>query len=513
MSSCLKIPNNGHLNPETEERVDYQQKQLEKLKLSFYEMKLQIESSRKKWEEDLRSLDHQVQALKDNSSSYYKLLEENRLLYNQVQDLKGNIRVYSREGRKKIFSFNKIFGVSATQSEVFVDTQPLIRSVMDGYNVCIFAYGQTGSGKTYTMSGPDLTAEDTWGVNYRALDDLFRISKSRADIITYDVSVQMIEIYNEQVRDLLVADGTNRRYPFYCTCHFFNPWKELVSGSTIRGCLHLVDLAGSERVDKSEATGERLKEAQHINRSLSALGDVISALAQKSPHIPYRNSKLTQVLQDALGGQAKTLMFVHINPEVDAFGETISTLKFAERVSSIELGAAHVNKESGQVKELKEEVFRLKSALESKESEVAQLKDFNRRSASEVRHSRARSPAAVVMTSKPEDNSYFGGDIRKIEVLSSSSGKQRTQFSSPLLVKENDKSPIIFGERGMNPRKVRPPSPHVRISLSADRASIVKSKPKFESISDKLVRSYNLQRKRRPTLQTRHFHQFYRIRV
>lgn len=156
-----------------------------------------------------------------------------------------------------------------------------------------------------------------------------------------------------------------------------------------------MDLAGSERVDKSEATGERLKEAQHINRSLSALGDVISALAQKSAHVPYRNSKLTQVLQDSLGnfktsvlmyeflyffyydlvqleciyivvmfnfclwlgGQAKTMMFVHINPELNALGETISTLKFAERVASIELGAARSNKETGEIRELKEEVY------------------------------------------------------------------------------------------------------------------------------------------------------------
>lgn len=132
--------------------------------------------------------------------------------------------------------------------------------------------------------------------------------------------------------------------------------RDLVSNSVLRGCLHLVDLAGSERVEKSEAVGERLKEAQHINKSLSALGDVISALAQKSQHIPYRNSKLTQVLQDSLGGHAKTLMFVHINPELNAFGETISTLKFAERVASIELGAAKSNKETGEIRELKEEV-------------------------------------------------------------------------------------------------------------------------------------------------------------
>ena len=174
--------------------------------------------------------------------------------------------------------------------------------------------------------------------------------------------------------------------------------RDLTSGNILRGCMHLVDLAGSERVNKSEVTGDRLKEAQHINKSLSALGDVIASLAQKNPHVPYRNSKLTQLLQDSLGkvklrhffqrvegnyilslwsyclkdyfsdfeiviiilgGQAKTLMFVHISPEPDAVGETISTLKFAERVATVELGAAKVNKDSTDVKELKEQVLTL----------------------------------------------------------------------------------------------------------------------------------------------------------
>ncbi|CAL5016479.1 unnamed protein product [Urochloa decumbens] len=535
--------------------LESQQEELEKLKMSFNEMKLQVESTRADWEEDLRRLESYFEA--QNHNAYHKLLEENRKLYNQVQDLKGSIRVYCRvkpfpktqseqrstvdhigengeimianpqkQGKdgRKIFTFNKIFGPNASQSEVFADTQPLIRSVMDGYNVCIFAYGQTGSGKTYTMSGPDVTAEETWGVNYRSLNDLFELSQTRADSVTYDVKVQMIEIYNEQVRDLLMTDGANRRLeirnnshvnglnipdanivPVKCaqdvldlmkvgqrnravgstalnerssrshsvlTVHVQG--KEVISGSILRGCLHLVDLAGSERVDKSEATGERLTEAKHINKSLSALGDVIAALAQKSSHVPYRNSKLTQVLQDALGGQAKTLMFVHVNPETDSFIETISTLKFAERVATIELGAARANKETSQVKDLKEEIAKLKLALDEKEREAVQFKDLANRVTSEMRNARTRSPLTTNVSKKPEAGQESSVDTCASEIRSTSSGKQR-RFRSPLSTRElDDKSPVISRELYLSARKYKTPSPPVRSSLSAERGSFAK---------------------------------------
>ncbi|KAL7120052.1 hypothetical protein ACP275_02G099200 [Erythranthe tilingii] len=210
--------------------------------------------------------------------------------------------------------------------------------------------------------------------------------------------------------------------------------RDLTSGSTLRGCMHLVDLAGSERADKSEAIGDRLKEAQHINRSLSALGDVISSLAQKQSHVPYRNSKLTQLLQDSLGGQAKTLMFVHISPEPDALGETISTLKFAERVSTIELGAARTNKDTSDVKELKEQIASLKAALSRRESGSQQ--------------SRSISPDRGIVRSfgsSPSDSSF--GDGIKAEGRSNSSATSRmasfdTQdlMDSPAWSTEEEKS-------------------------------------------------------------------------
>ncbi|KAM1169681.1 hypothetical protein ACFX19_031966 [Malus domestica] len=422
-----------------------QQRDVQELKQTLHTTKSGIQFMKMKFHEEFHNIGLHIHGLAHAASGYHRVLEENRKLYNQVQDLKGSIRVYCRvrpflsgvsnclstvdhiedgnitintparhgNGRKS-FSFNKVFGPSATQADVFSDMHPLIRSVLDGYNVCIFAYGQTGSGKTYTMSGPRELTEKSQGVNFRALGDLFVIADQRKDTFFYDVSVQMIEIYNEQVRDLLVTDGKIRNssqtglnvpdanlVPVASTSAVIDlmnlghrnrvvgatalndrssrshscltvhvQGRDLTSGAILRGCMHLVDLAGSERVDKSAVTGDRLKEAQHINKSLSALGDVIASLAQKNPHVPYRNSKLTQLLQDSLGGQAKTLMFVHISPEPDAVGETISTLKFAERVATVELGAAQVNKDSTDVKALKEQIAGLRASLARKEEEA-----------------------------------------------------------------------------------------------------------------------------------------------
>lgn len=437
--------------------VDSQFDVLKGLRMDIDSVKSELLKMQNCYPLEFQFLGTKLKELVDAAENYHMVLAENRKLYNEVQDLKGNIRVYCRirpflpgqnqkqttieyigengdlvvtnpikpgKDSRRLFKFNKVFAPTASQEEVFIDTQPLIRSVLDGYNVCIFAYGQTGSGKTYTMTGPDMTSKKDWGVNYRALHDLFQISQNRRSSIMYEVGVQMVEIYNEQVRDLLTCDGSQKRLGIWSTTQpnglavpdaSMHPVKstndvlelmnigfmnravgatalnerssrshsiltvhvrgmDLKSNSVLRGCLHLVDLAGSERVDRSEATGDRLREAQHINRSLSALGDVIFALAQKNSHVPYRNSKLTQVLQSSLGGQAKTLMFVQLNPDVESYSETTSTLKFAERVSGVELGAARSNKEGRDVRELMEQVASLKATIAKKDEDIERLR-------------------------------------------------------------------------------------------------------------------------------------------
>ncbi|GMJ13528.1 hypothetical protein like AT1G63640 [Hibiscus trionum] len=362
--------------------IDFQFEATQDLRSTSLAIKQELLETKKSYSYDFNHLESKVKALTDAAGNYHEILAENRKLFNELQDLKGNIRVYcrirpflpgqtgklsvieninengqlvianpSKPGKdgQRSFKFNKVFGPDATQGEVFSDIQPFVQSVVDGYNVCIFAYGQTGSGKTYTMTGPDGATEEEWDVL-----DLMDIGfKNRAVGAT-------------------ALNARSSRSHSVVTVHVRG--KDLKTGAVLYGNLHLVDLAGSERVDRSEVTGDRLREAQHINKSLSSLGDVIFALAQKCPHVPYRNSKLTQVLQSSLGGQAKTLMLVQLNPDASSYSETLSTLKFAERVSGVELGAARSSKEEKDVRELMEQIAYLKETIAEKDEEIGHLK-------------------------------------------------------------------------------------------------------------------------------------------
>ncbi|GFZ05160.1 di-glucose binding protein with Kinesin motor domain-containing protein [Actinidia rufa] len=401
--------------------------------------------------------DQQVELHEDLKLKFIKGAKERKEFYNKILELKGNIRVFCRcrplnteetvegasmaidfeaardgeltvksNGRpKKTFKYDAVFGPQSNQVDVFEDTAPFATSVLDGYNVCIFAYGQTGTGKTFTMEGTN----EARGVNFRTLEELFHIIGERKGQFQYEISVSVLEVYNEQIRDLLVLGtqpGAAKRQmcllearattssrleirqvgegihhvPGLVEAHVNNMnevWEVLQTGSNARAvgstnanehssrshCIHcvmvkgenllngectrsklwLVDLAGSERVAKTEVQGERLKETQNINRSLSALGDVISALATKSPHIPFRNSKLTHLLQDSLGGDSKTLMFVQISPNENDLSETLCSLNFASRVRGIELGPTKKQVESTELLKYKQLIKELESQL------------------------------------------------------------------------------------------------------------------------------------------------------
>ncbi|WJX25751.1 hypothetical protein P8452_14763 [Trifolium repens] len=367
--------------------MNFQFGSIQQLKLSWESIKQDVMKEQTIYSEECKRFGVNLKPLVHAAENYHTILAENRKLFNELQELKGNIRVYCRirpfgPGQKekqsiverigeselvvsnpskkealKTFKFNKIFGPTSSQAEVYEDIQAFIRSVLDGYNVCIFAYGQTGSGKTYTMSGPN---------NATVPDASMHPVKSTADVI----KLMDIGLKNRAKSSTAMNERSSRSHSVV-SIHVRGADKK--SGSTLQGNLHLVDLAGSERIDRSEVTGDRLKEAQHINKSLSALGDVIFALAQKSSHIPYRNSKLTQILQTALGGHAKTLMLVQITSDIKSYSESLSTLKFAERVSGVELGVAKSSKDGRDVRELMEQVASLKDTISTKDEEIERL--------------------------------------------------------------------------------------------------------------------------------------------
>ncbi|KAJ6705558.1 KINESIN-4-LIKE ISOFORM X1 [Salix purpurea] len=322
--------------------IDHQFRALQELRGASDSLKHEILKTKRSYAEEFNFLGVKLKGLVDAAANYHSVLAENRRLYNEVQDLKGNIRVYCR-----------------------------IRPFLPGQSKKRTTVEYIGENGELVISNPSKPGKDS--------HRLFKFNKvfgpaatqvtSTADVL----ELMNIGLMNRAVGATVLNERSSRSHSVL-TVHVQG--MDLKTSAVLRGNLHLVDLAGSERVDRSEVVGERLREAQHINKSLSALGDVIFSLSQKSQHVPFRNSKLTQVLQSSLGGQAKTLMFVQLNPDVDSYSETISTLKFAERVSGIELGAAKSNNEGRNIRELMEQVAFLKDTISRKDEVIERLQQL-----------------------------------------------------------------------------------------------------------------------------------------
>jgi len=314
---------------------------------------------------------------------------------------------------------------SSSQEDVFKDTKALITSAIDGFNVCIFCYGQTGSGKTFTMISPSgeiplldnvHEMDDNVGLAPRAIVEIFKVLGDRSASFDVSVSANMLELYNDSIRDLVARSkggtgkslriklaehsgsglvevdgaenvevndavglldlfrrGTQSRTTASTKMNADSSRSHLImtvvtklvnkrTGKCINGKLTLVDLAGSERVAKSGASGNQLKEAQSINKSLSALGDVIHALTSGSKHIPYRNHPLTMLMSDSMGGNAKTLMIVCCSPADYNSSENTNSLDFAKRCKHVKnkIKAGQEAGDESQVKALKAELTRMK---------------------------------------------------------------------------------------------------------------------------------------------------------
>ena len=327
----------------------------------------------------------------------------------------------TREKNVYRYNFDRIFTPSSTQEDIYsFGVKEIIDSVLNGYNGTVLAYGQTSSGKTYTMQG-EMESPQTQGIIPRMITHVFKYIYN-TEGTDFTIIVSMIEIYQEKIRDLLdisrinlnirednikgiYVDGCSERYVvcpndvlvllelgssnraqaatnmnehssrshsiFILTIKQTNK----NDGSSKIGKLYLVDLAGSEKISKTGATGHTLEEAKIINKSLTTLGRVINNLTDgKSTHVPYRESKLTRVLQESLGGNSKTCLIITCSPSIYNESETLSTLRFGERAKKIK-NKPKINKEV-TVAELQKLIEKLKESLKKANARINQLENY-----------------------------------------------------------------------------------------------------------------------------------------
>ncbi|RZC28130.1 kinesin-like protein KIN-14B isoform X1 [Glycine soja] len=387
------------------------------------------------------------------------VINEKKKLFNDLLTSKGNIKVFCRtrplfedEGpsivefpddytirvntgdeslsnSKKEFEFDRVYGPHVGQADLFSDVQPMVQSALDGYNISLFAYGQTHSGKTHTMEGSSYDR----GLYARCFEELFDLSNSDTTATSqYTFCITVFELYNEQIRDLLLESG--KSLPKLCfgspeyfielmqekvdnpldfsrvlkaafqsrgnnplkinvshlvvTIHIF--YNNLVTGENSYSKLSLVDLAGSECLITEDDSGERVTDMLHVMKTLSALGDVLSSLTSKKDAIPYENSMLTKLFADSLGGSSKTLMIVNVCPNSSNLSETLLSLNFSARArnSVLSLGnrdtikkwrdvANDARKElyekEKEIQYLKQDGLRLKQALKDANDQCALL--------------------------------------------------------------------------------------------------------------------------------------------
>ncbi|EWC46073.1 kinesin heavy chain [Drechslerella stenobrocha 248] len=323
------------------------------------------------------------------------------------------------------FTFDRVFDMNSRQADIFdFSIRPTVDDILNGYNGTVFAYGQTGAGKSFTMMGADIDSEVTKGVIPRIVEQVFASILTSPGNIEYTVRVSYMEIYMEKIRDLLAPQndnlpiheeknrgiyvkglleiyvssvqevyevmrrgGTSRAVSatnmnqessrshsiFVITV----TQKNVETGSAKSGQLFLVDLAGSEKVGKTGASGQTLEEAKKINKSLSALGNVINSLTDgKSQHIPYRDSKLTRILQESLGGNSRTTLIICCSPSSYNDAETVSTLRFGMRAKAIK-NKAKINAElspaelKALLRKAQQQMYTFQEYVSSLEGEVS----------------------------------------------------------------------------------------------------------------------------------------------